>query len=130
MKIRHQLKVPVKSMAVINVARTEVLVEKVALGHLEILVIEVNFSVELAMHYSAGKCVDRGPIHSPIHKLNFNFILSKAECGQESQKSTCCGSNVYGCVGSTMSLNRKNLCKHKKNEAETICNHSSKSSLR
>ena len=42
-------------MAVINVARTEVLVEKVALGHLEILVIEVNFSVELAMHYSAGK---------------------------------------------------------------------------
>ena len=58
MKIRHQLKVPVKSMAVINVARTEVLVEKVALGHLEILVIEVNFSVELAMHYSAGKCVE------------------------------------------------------------------------
>ena len=55
MKIKHQLKVPVKSMAVINVARTEVLVEKVALGHLEILVIEVNFSVELAMHYSAGK---------------------------------------------------------------------------
>ena len=54
MKIRHQLKVPVKSMAVINVARTEIRVEKVVLGHLEILVIQVNFSVELAIQHSAG----------------------------------------------------------------------------
>jgi len=56
MKIRHQLKVPVKSMAVINVARTEIRVEKVVLGHLEILVIQVNVSIELAMQHSAGQC--------------------------------------------------------------------------
>ena len=125
MKIRHQLKVPVKSMAVINVARTEIRVEKVVLGHLEILVIQVNVSIELAMQHSAGKVPT-----VPYTDLIFILFYLTVECGQESQKSTCCGSNVYGCVGSTMSLNRKNLCKHKKNEAETICNHSSKSSLR
>ena len=54
MKIRHQLKVPVKSMAVINVARTEIRVEKVVLGHLEILIIQVNLSVELAMRHPTG----------------------------------------------------------------------------
>ena len=54
MKIKHQLKVPVKLMAVINVARTEILVEKVVLGHLEILVIQVNFSADLVIQYSTG----------------------------------------------------------------------------
>ena len=76
MKIKHQLKVPVKLMAVINVARTEILVEKVVLGHLEILVIQVSFSVDLAMQYSTGY-FNRGP-HNAIHRLNFHFILSNS----------------------------------------------------
>ena len=71
MKIKHQLKVPVKLMAVINVARTEILVEKVVLGHLEILVIQVNFSADLAMQYSTGY---RSPQYHTQTKFSFYFI--------------------------------------------------------
>ena len=75
MKIKHQLKVPVKLMAVINVARTEILVEKVVLGHLEILVIQVNLFVDLAMQYSTEYVIQsRSPQCHTQTKFSFYFI--------------------------------------------------------
>ena len=46
---------------------------------------------------------------------NDKFVISGL-ANSESHKTVCCGSSDYGCVGSTMSLNRKNMCKHKKSD--------------
>ena len=58
--------------------------------------------------------------------FHMKYICIVDSCNRQSQNMICCGSPEYGCVGSTMSLNRKNLYKYKKDGRLNLCHHHSK----